>query len=96
MSHDNEHPNVESGLFARDPKLVALRPDLAPPPPVSGDVRVAISDDELMQALRSAGLARGEMIVTKWKDGIDIDLPSYKARNFADAIRAPSPSGEKK
>lgn len=45
-----------------------------------------MTEDQVMAALRAAGIANGVMIITKWKDGIDIDVPSAAAMIFAEAI----------
>lgn len=48
--------------------------------------RLTISEDDLMAALREAKAAVRPLIVTKWKDSIDIDEPSYVAICLAEAI----------
>lgn len=47
-----------------------------------------LSDDDLMKLFYKTGLAKRSvsMITTDWKDGIDIDRPSYYARRLVDAI----------
>lgn len=48
--------------------------------------RLTISEDDLMDALLEAKAAARPLIVTKWKDSIDIDEPSYVAICLAKAI----------
>lgn len=47
-----------------------------------------ISDDDLMKIIHASfpEKQRAALIRTKWKDGIDIDEPSFYAWQFADAI----------
>lgn len=51
--------------------------------------RELLSDDLLMEAIRACGL-NGPMRITtiksRWKDGIDIDEPSYDVRRLATEI----------
>jgi hypothetical protein len=46
--------------------------------------RPELTDDEILDAIRGLGeMARKVLTRTIWKDGIDIEVPTVDARNFA-------------
>lgn len=52
-----------------------------------------LTEDQIMQVIRkvTSGELREMLTCKRWKDGIDIDLPTFAAERLAEEFRAVSP-----